>query len=52
MDRTGCSTLSHNHYCGNPVIDGVLESLLSVTMDCNLFCVRVCAFYKSSLDIV
>ena len=34
------------------MIDGVLESPLSVTIDYNLLCLRVCAFYKSSLDIV
>ena len=52
MVLTGCSTLSHNKLCGNSVIDGVLESSLSVTIDYNLLCIRVCAFYKSSLDIV
>ena len=49
---TGCSTLSHNKFCGISVIDGVLKSSLSVTIDYNLLCIRVCAFYKSSLDIV
>ena len=44
MVWTGCSTLSHNTYCGNSVIDGVLESPLSVTIDYNLLCIRVCAF--------
>ena len=34
-------------YCGNSVIDGVLESSLSVTIDYNLLCIRVCACYKS-----
>ena len=52
MVLTRCSTLSHNIFCGNSVIDGVLESSLSVTIDYNLFCIRVCAFYKSGLDIV
>ena len=52
MVWTGCSTLSHNEYCGSSVIDGVLESSLSVTIDNNLLCIRVCAFYKSILDIV
>ena len=52
MVWTGCSTLLHNKYCGNSVIDGVLESSLSVQIDYNLLCIRVCAFYKSSLDIV
>ena len=41
MVWTGCSTLSHNNYCGNSVIDGVLESSLSVTIDYNLLCIRV-----------
>ena len=50
MVLTGCSTLSHNKLCGNSVIDGVLESSLSVTINYNLLCIRVCAFYKSSLD--
>ena len=49
---TGCSTLSHNKYCGNSVIYGVLESLLSVTIDYNLLCIRVWVFHKASLDIV
>ena len=44
MVWTGCSTLS--------VICGVLESSLSVTIHYNLLCIKVCAFYKSSLDIV
>ena len=35
MVWTGCSTLSHNRYCGNSVIDGVLESSLCVTIDYN-----------------
>ena len=52
MVLTGCSTLSHNKLCGNSVIDGVLESSLSVAIDYNLLCIRVCAFYKSSLNIV
>ena len=52
MVLTGCSTLSHNKLCGNSVIDGVLESSLSVTIIDNLLCIRVCAFYKSSLDSV
>ena len=52
MVFTVCSTLSHNKLCGNSVIDGVLESSLSVTIDYNLLCIRVCAFNKSSLDIV
>ena len=52
MVLTGCSTLSHNKLCGNSVIDGVLESSLSVTINYNLLCIRVCAFYKSSLDSV
>ena len=52
MVLTGCSTLSHNKLCGNSVIDGALESSLSVTIDYNLLCIRVCAFYKASLDIV
>ena len=52
MVLTGCSTLSHNKLCGNSMIDGVLESSLSVTIDYNLLFIRVCAFYKSSLDIV
>ena len=47
-----CSTLSHNKLCGNSVIDGILESSLSVTINYNLLCIRVCAFYKSSLDSV
>ena len=47
MVWTGC-----NKYCGNSVTDGVLESSLSVTIDHNLLCIRLCAFYKSSLDIV
>ena len=34
------------------MIDGVLESSLNVTIDYNLLCIRVCAFYKSSLDIL
>ena len=34
MVLTGCNTLSHNIYCCNSVIDGVLESSLSVTIDC------------------
>ena len=35
------------------VIDGALESSLSVTIDYNyILCIKVCAFYKSSLDIV
>ena len=46
MVWTGCCTLLHNKYCGNSVIDGVLESSLSVTIDYNLLCLRVCAFYK------
>ena len=33
MVWTGCSTLSHNKYCGNSLIDGVLESSLSVAID-------------------
>ena len=41
---TGCSTLLHNTYCGNSVIDVVLESSLSVTIDYNLLCIRVCCF--------
>ena len=52
MILTGCSTLSHNKLCGNSVIDGVLKSSLSVPIDYNLMCIRVCAFYKSNLDIV
>ena len=52
MVLTGCSTFSHNKLCGNSVIDGALESSLSVTIYYNLLCIRVCAFYKSSLDIV
>ena len=44
MVWTGCITLSHNKYCGNSVIDGVLESSLSVTIDYNLLCIRVCCF--------
>ena len=52
MVFTGCSTLSHNKLCGNSVIYGVLESSLSVTIDYNLFCIRVCALKKSSLNIV
>ena len=52
MVLTGCSTLSHNKLCGNSVIDGVLESSLSVTINYNLLCIRVCAFYQSSLDSV
>ena len=47
-----CCTLSHNKLCGNSVIDGVLESSLSVTIEYNLLCIRACTFYKSSLDIV
>ena len=34
------------------MIDGALESSLSVTIDYNLLCIRVCAFDKSNLDIV
>ena len=45
-------TLPHHKYCGHSVIDGVLESSLRVTIDYNLLCIRVCAFYKSSMDIV
>ena len=45
MVWTGCSTSSHNKYCGNSVIDGVLESSLSVTIDYNLLCIRVCCFF-------
>ena len=52
MAWTGCSTLSHNKYCGNSVIDDVLESSLRVTIYYNLLCIRVCVFYKSSVDIV
>ena len=52
MVLTRCSTVSHIKLCGNSVIDGVLESSLSVTIDYNLVCIRVCAFYKSSLDII
>ena len=52
MVLTGCSTLSNNKLCGNSVIDGALESSLSVTIDYNLLCIRVCAFYESSLEIV
>ena len=52
MVLTGCRTLSHNKLCDNSVIVGVLESSLSVTIDYNLLCIRICAFYKSSLDIV
>ena len=41
MVWTGCSTLSHNTYCGNSVIDGVLED------EC---CNRLqCIVYKSLL---
>ena len=39
MVWTGCGTFSHNKYCGNSVIDGVLESSLSVTIDYNLLCI-------------
>ena len=44
MDWTGCTTLSHNKYCGNSVIDGFLESLLNVTVNYNLLFIRVCVF--------
>ena len=49
---TGCSTLLHNKYCVKSVIDGVLESPLRVTIYYNVLCIRVCAFYKLSMDIV
>ena len=52
MVWTGCSTLSHNKYCDNSVIGGDLESSLRVAIYYNLLCIRVCAFYKSSMDIV
>ena len=52
MVLTGCSTSTHNELCGNSVIDGVLESSLSVKIAYNLVCIRLCAFYKSILDIV
>ena len=45
MVLTGYSTLSHNKLCGNSVIDGVLESSLSVTINYNLLCIRVCVFF-------
>ena len=45
-------TLSHNKYFGKSVIHGVLESSLRVTIDKKLLCISVCAFYKSSIDIV
>ena len=48
MVLTGCSTLSHNKLCGNSVIDGVLESSLSVTIDYNLLCIRVCVFINQA----
>ena len=44
MIWTGCSTLSHNKYCDNSVIDGVLESSLMVTIYHKLLCIRVCDF--------
>ena len=44
--------LSRNKYCGNSVIDGVLESSLGVTIDYNLSCRRVCAFYSQCMNIV
>ena len=52
MVWTGCSTLSHTIIYGNSVLDGALESSLSATIDYILLCIQVCAFYKSSLDIV
>ena len=52
MVLTGYSTLSHHKLCGNSVIDGMLESSLSVTIDYNLLCIKVCALKKSSLDII
>ena len=48
MVLTGCSTLSHNKYCLNSGIDGVLESSLSVTIDYNLLCIRVCAYLNQA----
>ena len=35
------STLSHNKWCGNSVIYGVLESSLGVAIDYNLLCIKV-----------
>ena len=52
MVLTGCSTSSHNKYCGNSVIDGVLESSLSITIDYNLLCIRVCCFSINQASIL
>ena len=40
-------TLSNIKYCGNSVIDGVLESTKKrVEIDYKFLCIRVCAFYR------
>ena len=49
---TGCSTLSHNTYCDNSGIDGVLESSLRVKIYYNLLCIRPLCFFVNQAWIL